>query len=227
MDATGSMGNLLDSGKQTIKLVFERAKEILKETQKYDIDCFEVSIAFYRNYGSGEKKLLEASNWFKKPEDLEIFLRSNGIQGGQGNEAIEIGLWHANREYDKMPDIPLQILIIGDAPANSLEEVKVKREKAGVKWEDTLYKTPTYYEQELQILKNKGVKIFCFYVKNLAKNCFEKLTTEPDGCKFLDINNAASGSKELLDNLAKIILQGVGGKELQDSYDKKYKLNLK
>jgi hypothetical protein len=45
--------------------------------------------------------------------------------GGQGNEAIEIGLQYANNEILKQEDIPLSlIIIIGDAPPNTPQEVE-------------------------------------------------------------------------------------------------------
>ena len=231
MDATGSMGNLLDCGKKTIKMVFERAKVIAEESN-YHPDCFEVAIGFYRNYSSGPIDIFQSSSWIKKSDDMQLFLNNHEISGGQGNEAIEIALWNANRIYDKDQSVPLQIMIIGDAAANTPQEVNSKR--AGYKpgwftgpkgedfWNTTIYNSPTYYEKELDELKQKNIKVYTFYVANYAKNCFEKLTTEQNGCKYLDINNAAKGSQELLDTLAKVILKGIGGKQLEEKYDQKY-----
>jgi hypothetical protein len=46
-------------------------------------------------------------------------------EGGWGNEAVEIGLQYANREYDKDP--LQQVILIGDAQANAEAEVRNKR----------------------------------------------------------------------------------------------------
>ena len=230
MDSTGSMGNLLDAGKQTVSLVIQRAKEVLTD-DKRNPDCFEFAIAFYTNYSSGPTKILRTSPWVKKVDELMVFLKNNGLDGGQGREAIEIGLWFANQEFDKAPTIPLQVMVIGDAAPNTLDEVRSRRKAydASYNWKNTPFCQEVYYETELDKLKQKNVKVFTFYVANGAKEAFTKMTTEANGCSYLDINNAAKGSQELLDTLAKVILNGVGGDKLTENYDKKYnpkKLNL-
>lgn len=59
-----------------------------------------MKIAGYRNYSSLEKKLYQASpGWISDFKSLSRFLQNTlQIEGGEGNEAIEIGLWHANQE---------------------------------------------------------------------------------------------------------------------------------
>ena len=51
-------------------------------------------------------------------------MNQNQTSGGQGNEAIEIGLWHANQEYNIKPIT--QIIIIGDAAPNTDSELSQK-----------------------------------------------------------------------------------------------------
>lgn len=114
-----------ECGKKTITKVFQRAKEVLSD-EAASPDCFEFQIAFYRNYASGKDKILEVSNWVKKPDELKTFMSQNKTSGGQGNEAIEIGLWHCNREHDTKPIT--QIMLIGDATPNTEEDVHRKRE---------------------------------------------------------------------------------------------------
>ena len=59
------------------------------------------------------------------------------MDGGWGAEAIEIEFFHATREKDLS-----QIILIGDAPPNTFEEVKYKRNKD---WNSSvLYKTPSF-----------------------------------------------------------------------------------
>ena len=51
MDATGSMKNLIEGTKQTIKTMFDRADAVLIEHGfKHD---FQLQIGAYRNYGDG------------------------------------------------------------------------------------------------------------------------------------------------------------------------------
>jgi len=52
------------------------------------------------------------------------------VDGGQGCEAVEIGLLHANKEiYEPEDGVPVSLIyVIGDAPANpNIHVVKLKR----------------------------------------------------------------------------------------------------
>ena len=49
------------------------------------------------------------------------------VNGGLGNEAIEIGLWHANTENEKDPIS--QVILIGDMPANINSKIPFYRNK--------------------------------------------------------------------------------------------------
>jgi hypothetical protein len=59
-----------------------------------------MQFAVYRNYSSGPDLLLEASEWRSNPQDLKEFLGRVKASGGQGNEAVEVGLLHANNQSD-------------------------------------------------------------------------------------------------------------------------------
>ena len=100
MDATGSMGNAMRAAKDTISVMFDRATQVLADFGGGGSDLFEMQFAVYRNYSSGADLLLEASEWRSNPQDLKNFLGSVQASGGQGNEALEIGLWHANAQAD-------------------------------------------------------------------------------------------------------------------------------
>jgi hypothetical protein len=52
--------------------------------------------------------------------------------GGWGNEAIEIGLWHANKEHER--ELITQVILIDDALSNNYGEVHVKRNTFGHKY---------------------------------------------------------------------------------------------
>ena len=85
-----------------------------------------MKIAGYRNYDCEEKKLLSAPpEWTSDHKILTNFVNERlQCQGGQGNEAIEIGLQYANKEINNDKGSPLSmIIIIGDAPPNTLEDV--------------------------------------------------------------------------------------------------------
>ena len=62
------------------------------------------------------------SSWESKSVSLVPFMNSIQVSGGLGNEAIEIGLFHANQEAEKDEGISL-VILIGDEPANTEKEV--------------------------------------------------------------------------------------------------------
>ena len=71
------------------------------------------------------------------------------------SEAIEIGLWHANNEFDK--GRLSQVILIGDAPVKSKKQIIDNRNKYnGEKyWENTPFSEATYFETEICKLKKK------------------------------------------------------------------------
>jgi len=188
MDATGSMAHLLQKAKNTVDTMFQRCTEILEE-KKFKADSFQLQFAVYRNYSSGDHYLLQSSPWETRPNSLRSFMNNINVSGGQGNEAIEIGLWHANNENDK--EAISQIILIGDMPANSENDVKNNRQYRGEEyWSKTKFKDATHYKKELAKLKSKQIPIHAFYVCNAAKSNFEEISKETGGrCEFLDINS--------------------------------------
>ena len=189
MDATGSMSNLLSAVKETVCLMFERAADILKETRIVE-DVFSMQFVVYRNYSSRKEKLLEMSPWESKETNLRVFMSTIGPEGGMGNEAIEIGLWYAVQQSETEDSID-QVILIGDAPANTREEVFQKRQKLGEGyWQTTEFRTPTFYKDELKKLKNKNIPVHTFYLTQGASSSFKKIAEETKGrCERLDINS--------------------------------------
>jgi len=151
-------------------------------------------------------------------------------QDGWGEEAIEIGLWHANAEATRI-DIS-QVILIGDAPANSENDIKLKRTSVDSGfgeqyWATTKFKNPTYYVNEMDKLKQKNIPIHAFYVGLRAKKNFHEIANATGGkCEWLDINSQ-SGAQRLTDLVTEQVLRGVGGKngkgdDLVEAYRTKY-----
>jgi hypothetical protein len=139
--------------------VIKELKKLLVE-KKLNKDLILMKIAGYRNYSSLDSKLYQAyPGWTSNFNSLSHFLQSTlQIEGGEGNEAIEIGLWHANQEilYNKGISLSM-VIIIGDAPPNTLNEVKEKRKGAAKTtgnpnyWARTKnFKVETHWEIERQ-----------------------------------------------------------------------------
>jgi hypothetical protein len=212
MDATGSMSGLLSAAKETVCTMFERASIVLAE-KGLPSDAFQMQFAIYRNYNSAENKILQVSPWNSKASNLRAFMDTIGPEGGWGNEAIEIGLWHAVKESE-MPDLISQVILIGDAPANSQNEITQKRAHFGENyWKTTRFDKPTYYASELKKLKDKNIPIHAFYLTSSAKKNFEEIARETSGrCEQLNIHSA-QGAELLTDFVTEEVLRKTGGDE--------------
>jgi len=81
MDATISMSQLLHKAKTTVRTMFERTCDILKD-HKINQDSFQIQFVVYRNYNCEEDKLLQSSPWETKPDNLRTFMEKIGAEGG-------------------------------------------------------------------------------------------------------------------------------------------------
>ncbi|CAF3546493.1 unnamed protein product [Rotaria socialis] len=227
MDATGSMSNLLAAAKDTVCTMFERAADILKE-KRISEDAFSMQFAVYRNYNSRKNKILEVSSWEAKATNLRIFMSTIGPEGGMGNEAIEIGLWHAVQQSETEQSIA-QVILIGDAPANSKVDVANKRGHFSESyWKTTEFHTPTYYEDELKRLKDKKIPVHTFYLTDYAASNFKQIAKETNGrCESLNIYSE-KGALLLTNFVTEEVLRKAAGDEGDDAvkrYREKYKIS--
>ncbi|ETO33272.1 hypothetical protein RFI_03835, partial [Reticulomyxa filosa] len=151
------------------------------------------------------------SPWESKPENLHNFMEKIQPDYGWGNKAIEVGLAHVNREIEKGE--VSQVILIGDASANTKEEVLSKRSTRGEQyWKNTkLFPTPTYCENELSRLKKHNVPVHAFFTGIFAKQGFAAIATATNGrCEQLDINSNR-GSEQLTDLVSEEVLRNAGG----------------
>lgn len=179
IDATGSMGGVLQATKGCVREMMRRVGVILKDHQLSE-QAFELQLAVYRNYGCRTDELLECSSWESSPVNLQHFLDKQGPRGGEGREAVEIALWHANEEHARQP--LTQVVLIGDASPNTKEEVAAKRERVQAPdagflrsvlsfrpqgeayWATTRFKQPTYWEDEAKKLAAARVPVLAFWL---------------------------------------------------------------
>ncbi|CAF1267204.1 unnamed protein product [Adineta steineri] len=224
MDATGSMSNLLSATKNTVCTMFERASCILAE-KKIPNDIFSMQFAVYRNYNSLENKILQVSPWETRGSQLRAFMDTIKSEGGWGEEAIEIGLWHAVRESETKESIS-QVILIGDAPANTQADIVSKRGQFGDKyWKNTRFSKKTFYSDELKKLKDKNIPVHTFYLTDYAKDNFEEIAKETQGrCESLDIRSSA-GIIALTNYVTEEVLRKAAGSEGNEAvklYREKY-----
>jgi len=226
MDATGSMYYLIESCKLVIEKLFDRINTILK-TKKVDAG-FEIQLAVYRNYNVTNDLILEHSPWESQPDDLRTFLRKIKVGGGISEEAIEIGLNHANNEYDNLPIS--QVILIGDAPSNSkAQTIERRQNNYGTHyWEESKYRDVIDYKEELKLLKSKNVPVNTFYLDIWAKKNFEEIAKETNGkCHSLSVKQGSDDEKltnvvceNILRNIGKI--SKIDGEELVKEYMSRY-----
>ena len=224
MDATCSMSKLLDKAKLTVANMFDSAHRVLAEQQ--DNSEIEIQFACYRNYSSEAHGILVSSQWESTPYRLRSFMREIRPSGGQGREAVEIGLAHANKEVAAGDDgnTVAQIILIGDMPPNTPAEVRQRRadcrgEKYWIKCGFRL----TSAAEEVKLLAEAGVPVHGFYVKDDARDAFSHISSTTGGKSgFLDIDSP-NGANQLEQLVTGSVLYGIGG----DAYVTKYKEMLK
>ena len=218
------MSHLQEKTKTSVSTMFERAIAVLR--QEHVTAGFLMQFAVYRNYSSGPQDLLVVSPWESKAEHLRNFMDTVGPKGGQGNEAIEVGLQYANAEHAQNPIN--QIILIGDMPPNTEAEVVSNRKGwfgSEASWKGSHFETPTYYKKELSMLQSQGIPVHAFYVYAHAQKALTEISNTTKGTsKPLDINSDR-GAADLTDLVTQAVLKslgGVKGQALVDAYRKAY-----
>lgn len=223
MDATASMSRALNKTKNTVKTMIAEATAVLENNSQCP-GGFEIQIAVYRNYNAPMDLILEHSGWESNPDNLFQFMDTIKAQYGWKNEAIEVGLWHANNELLSNTEGQMfQVILIGDMPPNSRSDIVFKHQDpdhldcgwGGEEyWRNSPLDADLYYETELQKLKLAGVPVHSFYVKETARLAFKKISRHagPDSMsQFLDIDSSA-GADMLTGLVTERILNDVGGR---------------
>lgn len=181
----------------------------------------QIQFCAYRNYSSGSDALV-ASTWETSPEALVDFVQGISPDGGQGNEAIELALYHALEEH--RDDDIAQVIVMGDAPPNTSDETREKRRDSGY------YQTPEVLCSDVQTeLLEAGVTIHAFYVESGHNQRDEFFAIAGgDECKTrqIDLDGEAS-----VDEITGIVTERVlfayagdnaTGQRLVDAYRQKY-----
>jgi len=218
VDATGSMGDLLTAAKNTIADMYSRISTILKD-KKMDPKRFQIQFVAYRNYNAPAEELLRFSGWCDDPMTLNKFLLEVPPNYGWGNEAIEVALSYINQDKNVN-----EIIIIGDAAANTKSEIEKKRQSPSENyWKKTKFSVATYFEDEIAKLQSKKIKVNAFYLPNNPNSNpqadFQKMADLTGGvCQMLEINSP-NGTEILTELVSKRVLSATGGETLVEAYD--------
>ncbi|CAF3080014.1 unnamed protein product [Rotaria sp. Silwood2] len=209
MDATGSMLSLLSAAKETVCTMFEQASAIL-ETLKVPSDSFQMQFVVYRYYDCFEDRILQSSAWESKPSNLRAFMTTvSATGGGDYEEAIEIGLWHAVQQ-SKKPEGLSQVILIGDALAKDMNTIKRDRKA---------------YGREAYWNKNRNIPVHTFYLSEGARKNFQEIAKPLSGtCAQLDIhtsNGAESLTNYVTEEISKKAASSQGEVAVR-RYEKEY-----
>jgi hypothetical protein len=198
-DATGSMSSVWNNAKSTIHEMINRITAIGGAGKS------ELMWVAYRDYC--DTNLLENSEFTADASVLQNFI--NNIKctgGGDGPEAVEIGLQKAN----ETPGIT-RVILIGDAEPHL--------EGKGNYVEYHKRKLATDYLEQANLLAEKHVPVYCCYMNtnlNLV-NSFTKISEITGGkaVLFADTNT-------LMDVVSENVLHDIGGEELVLEYRMTY-----
>lgn len=167
IDATGSMSAALGQVVNNMRTCIERTYVILKE--KNVVDGFEIQVSCYRNYNSSKEKILECSPFSSTAASILTFLKSVSVDGGMGNEAIEVFYNHCLHREKNVNEV----IIIGDAACNTDIEFEQKRRGRGeAYWNSNGFQIslPSKLTKELT---QRKIKVHSFYIGSSPASYFQ------------------------------------------------------
>ena len=146
-----------------------------------------------------------------------------------GDEAVEAAFMHVETELLQKP--VSQVILIGDAPAQSKETAASKRRDQrgeaywlGQKpsWAPNGLGPPTNATEVLQRINSKGgncTKVHAYYIDKRAKSSFQQLAAMTGGTSgYLDIRKPG-GAEALTGLVCTQILETLGGQQARDAYE--------
>jgi len=226
VDGTCSMTAVIGKTKVTITEMLRRISLVLEEAHAADA-AYEIQIVAYRNYNAEQAhELLQVSSWYASPQLLADFLATVSASYGWGEEAVELALAHANKVLADL------VVIIGDADAQSLEDVQSKRaESANAPWNhDPRFTEATHYVPEAKLLAERECPVSTFFVPTKRRPYtsppvgFKEIASITNGtANILDVNDSVGGAKALTDAVCQQILTCLGeknGLDLVSLYNK-------
>lgn len=145
------------------------------------------------------------------------------IEGGKGNEAIEIGLAHVVSE-NKNARVT-QVILIGDSPPNTEGDIFANRMyfHGETYWQSTKFKEKVDYKTEIRKLAEPLIPVNTFYLKPEAGESFNMMARVTNGkSNYLDLNQNKA-SETLIEIVTGQILKDIGGNNgVGDAYYNEY-----
>ena len=225
LDGTGSMAKVIGLAKAAIGEMLRRIEDVLDRAHASDA-AYEIQIVVYRNYNAEHShELLQVSLWQSSPALLADFLGTVEASYGWANEAVELALAHANQALADL------VIVIGDADAQSQEDVDFKRLAETAKpWNaDPQFATATYFEREAKLLAERECPVSTFIVPKVNQKGkiikgsavvppnFQAIANMTDGeAGILNIHEPGKGCDALTDVVCTQILECLGKKNGMD-----------
>lgn len=162
------MNTMLTQAKTTIKNVFVRAMVCLEDVEAemaaragrpprpLNEVPFEVQFAVYRDYDCGTRDIFAASGWETNPTRLFSFLDRQAPKGGggDGGEAVEVGLEFAVKEAMSEKGLT-QVILIADDVAKTPAMITASRARIGSKkWTEAGFAPDVSYISEMEKLRS-------------------------------------------------------------------------
>ena len=155
--------------------MFDRIAVILQENN-IDISKVMMKVGFYRNYNSSKDMIYQESNWETKADNLKTFLKPIDVDGGWGPEAVELGFYHAEKESELS-----QIILIGDAPPNPVNEFNSKRDHQGKDFWNQHFPGLSHHETHLKNLVSRGIQVHSMYLTSYCEGSFKSISNQSKG----------------------------------------------
>lgn len=232
MDATGSMSHCIEATKASVSIMFKRISQVVEEREKQmgSVKQVWLQVAVYRNYSNTADTILVHSAWASAPAQLKSFMEGIRPDGGQGREAVELGLAHAVLLHDSLQageekERLDQIALLGDAAPNTDSDVASKRAGRGESyWAGTKFARPTNFRLEMQKLIDRKIPVHCFCIggnpsvdpgSDFREMALRSIDDEGINgtCQALDVSDPTEAAENLMDVLLAAILRDAGGEE--------------
>jgi hypothetical protein len=187
VDATCSMSQTISDAKIAVELIVKLCFDLINgEGGKYGTS-FELQVGVYRNYNT--RRLIEVSPWASSAGPLNEFIRPQDVDGGWGNEAIEVALQHVLSQHSDENPVG-QVIIIGDMPSNTRSETDWKRAKCGSEG----FPPKLYYDDMIKEIRDKGISLHAFATEERTVRAFQAMVNlgNADGhgiCGHIDVHS--------------------------------------
>jgi hypothetical protein len=230
LDATYSMNQALQLTKAKLRVVFERAFNIISQ-HLGPTTGFQMQLGVYRNYNvDHEWKLFQATDFESSADNLVNFLDGVRVDGGWGHEAMELGFAHALEMHLAEPIG--QIIVVGDAPPNDRHEVDHHRLHKNQFLKFKRWNEAVYFDEQHGTVTQEGIRVSTVFLPTQGdavwRQNFHNVATQDGFKEDLDVTHADAGellTKYITRSILDLLGREKGGsaaKDMLEMYERLY-----